>query len=99
MSGEIWAREALYVGEHVSQWMGPDNKPWRHRWGLFVPSKKDGTPDNRYNPRRSKQHLIEWRDGSAKLFERGKNKKYSLSIEYPALPFGAPWDVEEVWSL
>ncbi|MEL0090467.1 MAG: hypothetical protein VW714_08305 [Rhodospirillales bacterium] len=93
MSGEIWAREALYVGEHVSQWMGPDNRPWRWRWGLFVPAKKDGTPDNRFTPRASKQHLLERGDNVARLYDGNV-----LQLELRDCPPGS-WDVEEVWSL
>jgi len=93
MSGEIYAREAqLYIGENVTKWMGSNGKKWRWRWGLFVPAKKDGTPDNRFTPRASKQHLLERQDNIARLYDSNV-----LQLELRDCPPGS-WDIEEVYT-
>lgn len=92
MSGEIWAREALYIGEYVTQWRGYKGRQWRQRWGLFVDTKKDGTADKRCRPRASSQILLEREDNVARVYINN-----ILSEERRDCPPGS-WDIEEIYT-
>lgn len=59
----------IYVGEFVTPWLEEEYYSTRYRWSLFVPVKRDGTPDKRYVVRRGKYVLIEHVDHFARLYE------------------------------